>query len=70
MIIQEDSSLYVVILSYNCRNYIKSILPLKYRSRNSVVGIVTGYGLDDQGVGVRIPVGSRIFSSPRRPDRL
>jgi hypothetical protein len=26
--------------------------------------------LDDRGVGVRDPVGSRIFSSPRRPDRL
>jgi hypothetical protein len=26
--------------------------------------------MDDRGVGVRVPVGSRIFSSPRRPDRL
>jgi hypothetical protein len=34
------------------------------------VGIATGYGLDDRGVGVRMPVGLRIFSSPRRPDRL
>jgi hypothetical protein len=25
--------------------------------------IGTGYGLDDRGVGVRIPVGSRIFST-------
>jgi hypothetical protein len=39
-------------------------------SRDSVVGIATGYGLDDRGVGVRVSVGSRIFSSPRRPDRL
>jgi hypothetical protein len=39
------------------------------RSRNSSVGIATGYGLDDRGVGVRVPVGS-IFSSPRCPDRL
>jgi hypothetical protein len=31
---------------------------------------VTGYGLDDRGVGVRVPVWSRILSSPRRPDRL
>jgi hypothetical protein len=36
--------------------------------RDSAVGIATGYGLDDRGVGVRVPVGSRIFSSPRRPD--
>jgi hypothetical protein len=38
-------------------------------SRDSPVGIATSYGLDDRDVGVRIPVGSRIFSSPR-PDRL
>jgi hypothetical protein len=30
----------------------------------------TGYGLDDRGVGVRVPAGSRIFSSPRRSERL
>jgi hypothetical protein len=29
---------------------------------NSIVGIVTGYGLDGGGVGVRVPVGSRIFA--------
>jgi hypothetical protein len=40
------------------------------RSQDSVVGIATGYGLDDWGIGVWEPVGSRIFSSPRRPDRL
>jgi hypothetical protein len=40
------------------------------RSRDSSVGIATGYGLDDWGVGVRVPVGSRIFSSPHRPDWL
>jgi hypothetical protein len=37
---------------------------------NSVVGIATGYGLDDRGVGVRVPVGLGIFSSSRHPDRL
>jgi nicotinamide mononucleotide (NMN) deamidase PncC len=31
----------------------------------SVVGIATGYGLED-----RVPVGEIIVSSPRRPDRL
>jgi hypothetical protein len=46
-------------------------MPLKInKSRDSVVGIATGYGLDDRGVGVRVPVGSRFFSSPCRPDRL
>jgi hypothetical protein len=37
-------------------------------SRNSVFGTATSYGLDERGVGVRVLVGSRIFSSPRRPD--
>jgi hypothetical protein len=27
------------------------------RNRDSAVGIPTGYGLDDRGVGVRVPVG-------------
>jgi hypothetical protein len=40
------------------------------RSRDSVDGIATGYGLEDRGVGVRVPVRSRIFSSLRHPDRL
>jgi hypothetical protein len=39
-------------------------------SQVSIVGIATGYGLDGRGVGVRVPVGPRIFSSPSRPDRL
>jgi hypothetical protein len=34
------------------------------RSMDSVVGITTGSGMDDWGVGVRIPIGSRIFSYP------
>jgi hypothetical protein len=42
----------------------------KLGSRDSAVGIATSYGLDDRGVGVRVPVGSRIFSSPNRSDRL
>jgi hypothetical protein len=41
-----------------------------WRSRDSSVGIATGYGLDDRGVGVRVPVGSRMFFSSRRPDRF
>jgi hypothetical protein len=34
---------------------------LCFRSLDSVVGIATSYGVDDQGVGVRVTVGSRIF---------
>jgi hypothetical protein len=33
-------------------------------SRDSTVNIATNYGLDDRGVGDRVPVGSQ------RPDRL
>jgi hypothetical protein len=34
------------------------------------VGIATGYGLDDRGVGVRVLDVSRMFYSPRRLDWL
>jgi hypothetical protein len=40
------------------------------RSQDSVVGIATGYRLDDRGFGVQAQVGLRIFSSPRRQDWL
>jgi hypothetical protein len=44
---------------------ISQILP-----STSCLGRATGYGPDDRGVGVRVPVGSRIFSSSPCPDRL
>jgi hypothetical protein len=50
--------------------YISSSVTADRKSRDSIVGRATGYGLGDQEVGVRVPVGSRIFTSPRRPDRL
>jgi hypothetical protein len=66
------------IHKYNTINYfwpsatVRNIklVPCYIGSRDSVVGIATGYGVDERGVGVRVPVGSRIFSSPRSPDRL
>jgi hypothetical protein len=61
-------SFYVFSQYHRPVNY--HIINIYVGSRDSVVGITTGYGLDDQGVGVRVPVGSRIFSSPCRPDRL
>jgi hypothetical protein len=45
----------------------------KYRinmNRDNSAGIAAGYGLDDREVGVPVPVGTRIVSSPRRPDLL
>jgi hypothetical protein len=35
---------------------------------NNSAGIATGYGLDEGVVGVRVPVGSRIFTSSYRVD--
>jgi hypothetical protein len=37
---------------------------------DSSVGIETGYGMDDREVGVQVPVGSRIFTSPYGPGGL
>jgi hypothetical protein len=57
---------------FNYQNLINLILSFTVTewSRDSVVGIATGYGLDDRGVRVRVPTGAKIFYSPRRPDRL
>jgi hypothetical protein len=60
-----DSNFYI-IMKYSL--YFAQVMCTN-RSRGSVVGIATGYGLDDRGVGVRVPVESIIFSSPRHPDR-
>jgi hypothetical protein len=38
--------------------------------RDSAVGIAISYWLDDQGFVLRVPMGSRIFTSPCRSDRL
>jgi hypothetical protein len=36
-------------------------------SRDRAVGIAAGYGLNYRGVGVRLPVESKIFSTSSRP---
>jgi hypothetical protein len=51
-------------------SFVKNINVNIFMQMHSSVGIATSYGLDDRGVGVRVLVGSRIFSSPRRTDRL
>jgi hypothetical protein len=38
--------------------------------RDSVVGIITGYLLEDRGIGVRVSVGLKILVSQYRPDSL
>jgi hypothetical protein len=50
--------------------YSEVVLAFQVSSWDSSVGIATNYGLDDEGVRFRIPVGERIFSSPCHPDRL
>jgi hypothetical protein len=50
--------------------YFLNNISKRNRRRGSVVGIETDYGLDDLKVGFRVPVRSRIFSSPRLPDLL
>jgi hypothetical protein len=54
----------------NKEEYYLRIMFSVYTSRDSIVCIATGYGLDDQGVGVGVPVGEKIFTSPFRQDRL
>jgi hypothetical protein len=68
--INRDGSEEKLYLNSPFKN-INFLLILFYRkSRDSSVGIATGYGLDDQGVGVWVPVGTRIFTSLCSPDRL
>jgi hypothetical protein len=43
-----------------------SLIYCAYWSRDNAVGITIGYGLDDGGVGVRVPVRSRMFSTSSR----
>jgi hypothetical protein len=62
---------YVLLYVY-CIGYVLlyCVVYVLFSSQDSVVGIATSYWLDDRGIGVRVPVGSRIFSSPNRPDGL
>jgi hypothetical protein len=43
---------------------IKNTCYLFFESRDSAVGTVTGYWVDDPGFGVRVPAGWRTFCSP------
>jgi hypothetical protein len=49
---------------------VSQLRPLLLHSRNSSVGIATGYWMDDRGIRVNVPVGSRILTSRSRPHRL
>jgi hypothetical protein len=56
--------------SVQCTLCVKTVFLCWNHTENSVVVIATGYGLDGCGVWFRVPLGSRIFSSPRRPKWL
>jgi hypothetical protein len=56
-------------LEFHC-HYFCFFTDCELGSWDSAVGIATGYGLDDREVKVGVPVESRIFSSPHRPDQL
>jgi hypothetical protein len=55
---------------YKFNGIIIIIIIIIIESGDSAVGTATSYRLDDRWVGVRVPVGSSIISSPSRPDRL
>jgi hypothetical protein len=61
-----SQSIHHILFIQYCFNIVSPMLV----SRDSAVGIATGYGLDDWAVGVRVPVGSRMLTSPCCPDRL
>jgi hypothetical protein len=71
-----DSFTFYVLSSSNAsvRSRMARPIRLSHRiclgSRDSSVDIATGYGLEDTGVGVRVRIWSRIFSSPRCPGRF
>jgi hypothetical protein len=56
-------------VSHPCMTELKDYY-LLLGSRDSAVGMATGYGLDSRGARVRVPVGARFFFSQRRPDRF
>jgi hypothetical protein len=66
----EEFQLLILMILNKIPIIIYMVLHFELKSRDSAVGIATGYGLDGQVFGVRVPEGSRIFTSPRRSDRL
>jgi hypothetical protein len=66
----EITPMYDKLSRFSCQHpdAIRSQFISVLASRDSTVGKATGYGMDDRGVEVRVPVGLRIFTSPSRPD--
>jgi hypothetical protein len=71
---QETSQVHSYVQTYHCKgmNWNPNGVSLwcLFNDRFGAVSIASGYGLETRGVGVQVPVGSRISTSPRRPARL
>jgi hypothetical protein len=70
----KSDTLYLLHCMYKCFCLIMEIIfwclyVVCMASRDSAVGIATGYGLDCRRVGVQVLVRTRMFSFSRRPDR-
>jgi hypothetical protein len=65
----DSKSLYISFQTIKWITVFK-LLECYFGSCDSAVSKATGYGLDDGGFGVWVLVGSRIFSSPHRPDQF
>jgi hypothetical protein len=60
---QERPSLRQILSVYPFKFCFNSLF-IYAGSRDSAVGMAIGYGLDTRGVGVRVSIGARLFSSP------
>jgi hypothetical protein len=60
----------IILEGYTFFNLLCLMAQFYFDSRGSTVGMATGYGLDNQGIGVRVPTRTIIFTSSYCPDRL
>jgi hypothetical protein len=60
----------ILNLSWPSCSFILDIYLSLFVIRGSVFCLASSWRLDERGDGERVPVGSRIFSSPRRPGHL
>jgi hypothetical protein len=67
--VKKISSECMKVITGDKKKFFTSVSPY-IGSQDSVVSIATGYRLNDRGVRVRVPVGSRTFSSPCHPDQF
>jgi hypothetical protein len=58
------------ILLKQFKSYKINKIKKRTKNRGSTVGIATGCGLDERGVGVRVPVKKKMFPSTYRSEGL